>query len=263
MHHMRKIHLILTDMKRAVFSRRFLFSAIGIALIMMMAISRMGDGAPDTDVWYLMRLSIEGSGIVSTTLCLLPVFAFGLSYASEWEQKAERYWIIRTGTGSYACSKAVVCFLSGFLTVFLGMVIFILLESLSYPLYAGNINMVPNGEYEILAIRGRVTEAYLLYITHNALSGSIMAVCALLFSSIFPNTFCTATAPMLLYFALLRVTGQMELPDWLNPLYWNGGVYYAETVQRSILIKLITSIALCIFFGYFTRKNVERRLRSE
>lgn len=263
MHPMRKIHLLLTDMKRAVFSMRFLLSVVGVAMVMYMAISRMGEGMQSASVWYLMYLSISGSGIVSTTLCLFPVFAFGLSYASEWQQKAEKYWIIRTGTESYVWSKTVVCYLSGFLTVFCGMVLFVLLMSLFYPLYTGNINSIQSGDYEILAAKGHVLAAYLLYMIHNALSGSIMATCALCFSSVLPNTFCTATAPMLLYFVLLRVTTRLSLPGWLDPLYWNGGIYYADTVHTTLFIKVVTSVVVGICFGCFSKRNIERRLMNE
>lgn len=124
---MRARNLIYTDLKRSIFSLRFLLSIFGMTAMMFTAIIGMIPSTSFLSIWYLMELSIQGSGMNIMILCILPVFAFGLSYAMEKEARAERYWIIRAGSGNYALSKVLNSALSGFLTVFLGISLFAVL----------------------------------------------------------------------------------------------------------------------------------------
>ncbi len=257
---MKLIHLIITDLKRSVLSFRLILSAMGITAMMVMAIFGLMSDEEYIGVWYLMDLAIQGSGINSTIFCIFPVFAFGLSYASEWEQKADRYWLIRTGSKHYALSKTFISAVTGFLTVFLGITLFILIMSVKYPFH---VKTYSEGLYEALVEKGEVFQGCLLYMIHHSLSGAISAVCAMWFSTLLPNTFCSAVSPMLLYFALLRVTERLKLPEFMKPIYWNSGVYYAETPEKTIGIKILISFMLCFSFGCLIKRNMDRRLLNE
>lgn len=256
---MRLGRLIKTDMKRALLSWRFFVSMLGVTLLMVVALGNVMPNETNS-VWYLMESAIQGSGMTSTILCLLPVFAFGISYAAEYEQKAERYWLVRTGTTEYVISKVIVSAIGGFWTVFGGLGIFILVFSMKYPLFT---ILHSSFLYEMIASEGRILEGYLMYMIHHGLSGAIMAACAVWFSTIVPNRFCAAVAPMLLYFSLLRVTGRMKLPGYVDPAYWNSGIYYADTVGGTIFIKIITTLILCSVFCVLAKRNLDRRLLNE
>ncbi len=257
----RNCRLLLTDVGRSVFSWKFWVSAAGIPVIMLMMIG--GEAWPPqtyTSVWYLMELSIQGSGINSMALCTLPVFAFGLSYASEWEQKAQRFWLIRTGVDGYAASKVLVSFVTGFLTVFVGIGIFILVLLPFFPVHnSSNVY----GAYAVLVAGGRELEGLLLYMTHHGLTGALTAVCAMWFSTLLPNRFAAASAPTVLYFTLLRVAEGLELPRCLAPIYWNSGVYYCESAGSTLLVKFVTCAVLCAILGSFAKVNIDRRMRCD
>lgn len=255
---MTAFRLLKTDLERAVFSWRFLCSAMGVTAAMFIAIAGMLTDN-HVSIWYLMDLSIQGSGIDSMTKCILPVFAFGLSYASEWEQKAQRFWLVRAGADAYAFSKVAVSFLSGFLTIFVGIGLFIVILLPFYPFYLPWSDSL----YELLAAEGRVLAGLLLYMTHHGLTGGLTAVCSMWFSTVMPNRFAAAAAPFVLYFALRRITERMGLPGYLSPTYWVSGVYYAETAAQTIAIKLATTIVLCGIMGSYAKRNMEGRMLSE
>ena len=253
---MKTLHLICVDFRRCIFSFRFFVSVLGVPALMLAAIVGIMEGA--SSVWYLARLSLQGSGIDGMIECTLPVFAFGLSYAAEWEEKAERYWVIRTGTGGYALSKTLNCAISGFLTIFLGIGIFVLMLLPLYPAYA------PFGDssYEMLMAEGKIT-GWLLYMTHQGLTGAMTAVCGLWFSTWLPNRFATAAAPFILYFSLLRITGRMKLPPYLDPINWCSGMYDAETCLGTIVVKFTITFLLCAVMGGFAKLHIDRRLLRE
>lgn len=254
---MRARNLIYTDLKRSIFSIRFLLSVLGITAMMFAAIGNMM--SENSSIWYLMKLSIGGSGITNMTFCVLPVFAFGLSYAIENQTHAERYWIVRAGTGTYACSKVIGSAISGFLTVFLGMSLFVVILLPIWPFYG---QPCTDYTYELLMREGKVLLGFLFYISHHSLSGAIMAVCAMWCSTLLPNRFVTTVAPMTLYFTILRFRNN-NFPSLLDPIYWNSGIYDTETAGKTILIKIITSMILCMIMGIFIKINIDRRLLNE
>lgn len=250
--------LLRTDFGRAVFSWPFLCSAMGVTATMFMVIAGMLTDN-HVSIWYLMDLSMQGSGIDCMMKCILPVFAFGLSYASEWEQKAQRFWLVRTGADAYAFSRVMVSFLSGFLTIFVGIGLFIVILLPFYPVYLPWSDFL----YEMLVAEGRVLAGLLLYMTHHGLTGGLTAVCSMWFSTVIPNRFATAAAPLVIYYSLLRITERMRLPGYLSPFYWNSGVYYGETAAQTIAVKLVTTAVLCGIMGVYAKRNMERRMLCE
>lgn len=253
---MKTLHLICVDFRRCIFSFRFFASVLGVPVLMLAAIAGIMQGT--RSVWYLVNLSLQGSGMDGMIKCVLPVFTFGLSYAAEWEEKAERYWIIRTGTRRYVLSKTLNCAVSGFLTIFFGIGIFVLMLLPIYPAYA------PFGDssYEMLMAEGKII-GWLLYLTHQGLTGAMAAVCGLWFSTLLPNRFATAAAPFILYFSLLRITGRMDLPPYLDPINWCSGIYDTETCLGTIAVKFAIAFLFCAVMGEFAKLHIDRRLLRE
>lgn len=112
-------------------------------------------------------------------------------------------------------------------------------------------------------MNGQYRKGFLLYIIHHSLSGAVVSVCALWFSTLIPNRYAAAAAPMILYFTLLRLTGRMDMLHFLHPLYWVNAVYSGETVLETILLKLAISAALSTVMGCFVKINIDRRMFCE
>lgn len=252
---MKLINLLVVDLKRALFSLRFLLCVCGVSCMMFAAVlGLLGDSS---SVWYLVDMSLGGSGMASMILCILPVFAFAISFAIEWEEKVINFWIVRTGVVRYAVSKVVVSAISGFLTVALGMLFFILILSLWFPLFTHGHMDVP---YELLMEQGRTFLGMFFYITHFALSGALMAVCAMWISVYFPNRFVATAAPVVIHFTLLRITSRIDIPAYFNPTYWVEGIYSVGSSTTTLLIKLATVITLCCIMGIDTAVQMKRRI---
>lgn len=251
-------HLLWIDLKRSVLSWKFFFSVICVTGMMFAAVKNMMN--ENGSVWYYMCLSLEGSGAIFMAMCVLPVFPFGISFASEWEQRAHGFWMIRSGVRSYAYSKIIISFLSGFLVVFVGIGLFVLCTCTFAPMYFVEYIDSP---YEYLIIQGQVGKGFLLYMCHQSLGGGLIAVCGMYISTLLPDPFVSATAPLVIYFTLLRLTGRLSLPPFMDPIYWNGGLYYLETAEGTLGMKFATVAVLCLLMGIYTKKNIEGRILRE
>ncbi|MCM1065567.1 MAG: hypothetical protein NC420_14080 [Eubacterium sp.] len=254
----RVFRLFMTDMRRAVCSPQFCLGVAGVSALMLAAV--FGIQSSVESVWSLMRLATQGSGFESIELCVFPVFAYGMSYALEWEQKVQRFLLIRSGVTEYMISKLTACFLSGFLTVFLGLAVFIVLWCPFYPLYDHPISSF---RYEELMLEGKILEGYLYYMVHQGITGGISAVCGAWISTIRPNQFAAASAPLVLYFCLLRVAEGLAIPEALKPLYWEADIYDGSTAGETLLIKIGISAVLCVVMGFCALINAKRRLLRE
>lgn len=255
---MKVLLLLKTDFMRMFLSKYMLFSVLGVTAMMFAGIA--GWLKLDFSIWELMRNAIQGSGNEDLMLCVLPVIPFALSYAREKEENAVRYWVIRCGINRYACSRLIIGGIGGFLTVFLGILLFvvILLPQIpvyEYPMWA---------EYEILMQEGHFVAGIILFAAHHGISGMISAMCAIWFSTLLPNPFASAAAPLVLYVTLCRFVSRVHFnPEYLDPVWWISGIYDADTPAQTILIKLVTAFTICLILGMFAKINMGRRLRHE
>lgn len=252
------INLLQGELKRGVFSRSFLISCLGITVLLFTAVGGMLGMESYHSVWYFMSLALQGSGMASTILTILPVLAYGLSYAKEVEENSSCFFIIRSGITRYSLVKVIIAGTVGFLVVFLGLLLFILLLWTRYPFF---IHVTGDGPYDLLIEQGDTLKGVFFYLTHQGLVGALVSVSAICFSSFIPNAFTTTAAPMIIYFSLLRITSSMKLPMVIDPLYWVAAMYTAEvSATESLLMKGAVIMILCLILGTITVWRIRRRV---
>lgn len=251
------IHLLQREIKRSIFSRGFVVGVLGITALLLIAIGGLLTDESYLSVWYFMGLALQGSGMASTILTILPTFAYGLSYAKEVEENAITLFVIRTGVTKYSLTKILVSAITGFLIVFLGLTLFLLVLRLRYPFF---ISPSSEGPYDLLVNQGEILKGVLFYLTHQGLVGAFVAVSGVCFSSFVPNVFTTAAAPMIIYFSLLRITTNISLPMMIDPLYWIAAVYEGMSAVQSLLTKVLVITLLCLPLGAMTMWRIKRRL---
>ncbi|SFQ31566.1 hypothetical protein SAMN05444406_12627, partial [Caldicoprobacter faecalis] len=117
-------YLLAADLRRAILSIRFLLSACGVALVLFIA--SWGQIKFARDVLYPLGLGISGTASMLIIASILPLFPFATTFATEWQERAVRFWIVRTGIRNYSMSKVLVSAISGFLTTAVGMLMFVL-----------------------------------------------------------------------------------------------------------------------------------------
>src|SRR5690625_2125285 len=246
--------LFKANLSRSMISFSFLLSTLGVTIILLL--TAYGWFHENTDVVYLFVSSISGGTLFIIT-GILPLFAFSTSFASEWEQGATSFWLIRTGVRNYSINKVLVRALTGFLTTCLGMLLFILLLRIKFPLFVFNSTGDP---YAYLLDDGKPM-IYLIYnIFHYSLSSALFAVTALWVSTYIPNRFIALASPLALYFVIFRFMTGLDIPQYLKINTIVVGGYRGETAFNTFLFKLIPVIILCGLMGFAAVRQIRRRI---
>lgn len=232
----------------------FLLSTLGVTIILLL--TAYGWFHDQTDVVYLFASSI-GGGTLFIITGILPLFSFSTSFASEWEQGATSFWLIRTGVRNYSINKILVSALTGFLTTCLGMLLFILLLRIRFPLFVFNNTGDP---YTYLLDDGKPMIYLIFNIFHYSLSSALFAVTALWVSTYIPNRFIALASPLALYFVIFRFTTRLNIPQYLKINTIVEGGYHTGVPFQTFLFKLIPVLVLCGLMGFATVRQIRRRV---
>lgn len=214
---------------------------------------------------------LRNVGTFETMLIICCVIPYATSFCIDYNSSYIRLLKSRTGENNYIVSKVVSCGISGGLSIALGMLLFIGLVSLQYPLVD-----TAGGAYQSILMRvsydgAKAFESFLLsdlYILYFALQiylifivGAFWSVVGLTVSTLIPNPFVALFSPYILYF--LQSIFIKNFPTYLNTIniiqgnYNIGSDIFNFTYATIFIIVLV--LLLGIMFGYFAK----RRLRDE
>ncbi|MCM8900176.1 hypothetical protein KVG29_02920 [Caldicoprobacter algeriensis] len=191
---------------------------------------------------------------------ILPLFPFATTFATEWQERAVRFWIVRTGIRSYSVSKVLVSAISGFLTAAVGMLVFVFALRTRLPLFVESTTGDP---YEPLLLAGKPVQYLCYYITNYSLSAVLFAVAAMWVSTFIPNKFTAVTAPLVLYFVAHRATTGRGIPQYLRIVVLIEGMYPTGSPHTSLLLNLGIVLILCLMMGYGTVGQIRRRIQND
>ena len=255
---MRFLRLLREHLRQAL-SWRLVVCGVGVTLVMTGAISGLIVDSSEPSVWYMLNKSILGSGAFSTAICILPALTYSVTLPMEWKASATPYWIVRTGISPYAISKMIVSAVAGLLTLAVGMLLFVGIFSIRYPIY---ISSCTDTAYDALLAEGKIAAGLAGYILNYSLSGALAAACGTFVATFIPDPFVAASSPLLVYFTLTRLTSGKNLPGILNPLFWMEGIVATSSTGQAILEKFIVIAILCTGMSLAAIWQMKRRVRN-
>ena len=187
-------------------------------------------------------------------------FGFSMSFLEDWKHKYALQYIIRSGAGRYAASKAVLCFVCSWLASFIGIHLFLAILSLRRPFIVspqhGNIyeTVLP---YGALAYSG--IPYLFVFVTASITSAAyaFWTVVGLLLSTFFSNAFVVIGLPVILSYYLQEFTLLYVLPVQFNISYisrW-GGV--GTGIWSSFLYSIFFFVVLSILAGLVFYKRLK------
>ena len=244
---------MIVQLKRMVSGRFILVIVLIAALTLMLTFEWM---STQGGVWS--GLKYGAGGIQYLTLYILPAIAYSDTAASEWENRASNYWIIRSGIVNYIIPKMVTAMLAGFLCVFIGYALYVLISSVWFPvyLYDGVI-----WQYETPMKQGRYLVGYLLALTDLGISGAVSAATGMTFSILLKSRFAAVTAPLVILLALIRIT-EGFLPEWMNPAAWMALSYLSDH-EEALLYKAVAAMILISLMMLAAYLGIKRRLEND
>jgi len=225
-----------------------------------MFISCSGYISNTSDVFSLLSHALTGSGSTIFILFIAPILPYAVSFASDLEDKALTFWVIRTGASKYAISKFLSSVIAGFFSVASSMIVFSLIMLIFFPLSDGYIG--DQSGYGIL-LKNNQPWMYILVLTvHYSLSGALFAGMALTISTFVPNKFSTMAAPIVIYFVLMRLTTEAPIPNFFKPSFLIEGIYSDVSPATAFLYKLIPVVAILGLLLYITINQIKKRIEK-
>lgn len=254
---MKSLNMFLIFLRQS-FNRKLCFCVLFTTMIMSGAIVGLIDS--NASAWYLLSMAINGSGAVSLLICVIPIMPYASSLAEEYEANMIRYYTIRTGTAAYLVNKMIVSFISGFVTMFLSQLLFLLIFVNFLPLFN-----IPTSDYayEQLMANGKVIIGITMFMIHMSLSGALMAVIAVFVSTIVPNKFAAVSIPVIVYFTLSRIFQLgTNIPKFLIPAYLIEGVAGMENPIMELMLKFFTVVILSALAVVLGKIGLKRRIAN-
>ena len=215
-----------------------------------------------TDVTYIFSMMMA-LGAFKNMILLAAAFPGAGSFCSDWNHQFIRPVCIRCGVRKYSHSKVVFCAGSVFLTVFLGMLLYVfLLVAFRIPLLGENGKGVVDPLYGPLLTGDFPLLYFLVKIFLLSVASAFWGIVGLLISSWIPNYFVAVSAPFISYY-LLGEFGEY-LPDFMN---FRMLAYGYDVVSQGIGVTMLYTV---LFFGLFSfivgklfQRNMQRRVANE
>ncbi len=198
------------DLRRAVFSLRFLAAVLGFALLLDLNLPREPWPA---EAPYLFSLTYKYGFYIFFFLCA--VIPYAGSYLADMQDGYLKCLVRRVPLWAYSLSKCLTVLLSGALANLLGTGLFIADLYLRFP--AHSAAGISYSGWDTLLSQGAVAGYFLTKALLTALLGGTFATLALLLSTIIKNSFVVLAAPLLLYYFLNELTLLLPLPVWSCP----------------------------------------------
>ena len=191
---------LTTDLRRAIFSRSFVFALLGMALCVIFGaindiISVFKMEMPTVLFGYhenLFQTALK-SDIILLVVPLLAAIPYAAAFVEDVKSGYLKQCLPRTTTTRYLVGKSVSCALSGGLALLLGA----LLGFMIFTLVFSPIEIYV--DFPIPSLLGELWFSLLLVF----LSGALWATVGLLLSTLTMNAFLAYAAPFILYYVLV------------------------------------------------------------
>lgn len=146
-------------------------------------------------------------------LILLSALPFAANFADEWNSGVVKECIVRKSVKKYAVHNLLFCWFSAFIAVFLGLWLFMCIDSLFVPW--SDINLNPSYTIFEEYLRNGQGEIWLFFASIiYASSCACWSVMGMLLSVFLPNKYVAICMPLIACYFILRITRMA--PNWVN-----------------------------------------------
>ena len=216
---------------------------------------------PDTTVMDRIDLFIDLDAFRKLTVIFAAV-PFTANFADEWKNRVTAYCVTRKGVKKYAASNVLLCAVTSFLALFLGILLYMLVMSFFVDFdtpgkYVGDTGY----PYCELYTYGPRWLYPIIRVFIFSVSGSMWCVMGLMLSAFVPNKYVAVCSPVVASYVVERITMQLPVKFSLYslsvsfPLIYNSVVTFIYTTMFFTVIS-----AVCGFVFYFV---LRKRVRNE
>ena len=206
--------------------------------------------------------SLKANGIVSCYNFMMDIgsfrrmtmFAAALPFTSQFctelKSNSTVLIVVRSSRRNYIVSHVIVCFLTAFATVFIGMMLCIGALDLFFPFFVESFNEY-DGAFFSLMNSSNTVPALVLW-----------AVSGLALSAVFPDIFVAFCAPVIMNYLLEFVSFEVDFfPDLLALSLTHTDISDNRAICAVYIISVLT--LLTVVFAFIFSKAAGRRIRNE
>lgn len=244
--------LLLSNFKRAFCSKWYIISVIGTVIMCFISTHSYFDKS--SDLLYVIDLMIN-LGLFKKVIVFFSAIPFVTVFCQDYNSGYINSVVSRSGEKSYILSNMVICVVSGFSAVFLGIMLFSGIILPFFPLKASSVytNIASNTPF-----------IYLLFlISIFSLYAAMWTAAGLAMSSILPDKYAALGSPLIFGYILEELT--LKLPPHLN-LYAMSHPGW-EILGKSVFLDYFYTISVFVFVivisGCIFSHFVKRRIRNE
>lgn len=157
---------------------------------------------------------ISGFGRVSENNGIVRGSAFHPNFSDEWKSKITPYCVTRRSVKKYAVSNVALCFLTAFLTLFIGIMLYMLGASFFSEFDRHDPNIYTRMPYHELLNDDPRWLYPIVRVFVFSVSGGMWCVMGLMLSALIPNKYVAVCAPVVASYIVERIT--MQFPPRLS-----------------------------------------------
>lgn len=249
------IRMIKTDLWRLLSSAQFYCAIAGVTLLYLYGGRQAG---------YLSSVYqyYDFSGYFSTAILVYAFCAVAFSgcFIEDGEHQSWLLMIQRKGLKRYVRSKVLVCFLSGIITMIVGVLLFALIMHTQRPLLEETEALEDLSRSDTFGVLIRQRTIWLYFICSASVTGMLGGIFSLLsaYLSLYePHRLFAVSAPVVgFYFIVNFLTGNLGLPVYFNIwiIYGVGYSMFGNGLWNLLYALAVTAVAVAVLERLIFRK---------
>lgn len=250
-----------TDLRRRVFSPSFIVMTLIAALSYFISAAeelKFVWNSKSCDILYLHMIAFD-LGFLSTLAVLCCTALNCTAFLNDYESSFYRGCILRSGKHRYTAAKFLSCVVTGGLILALGLIIFVLILRLRFPLANPNGGIVDSAQHSKSLMGELITEGH--YVGYFAvlallsfLYGGMWSAVGLCVSAFIPDKYAASFSPfIILKFSELFLTGNFYFDNILSGYFDFGGI------AQDLLFAIAYLGTITVVFGVIFCIKAERR----
>ena len=243
--------MLRVDFRRVFSSFGFYATVLCKFLVFLLSASeeiQLVAGSEGASVYYFFN-AVNSFNSLADIMLIVATLPFALSFCEDWQNKYYRSLLIRSNISSYCWARALVCFLTTFLAIFLGMMVFIGVLSIWFPITAPG-----DGEFDIFkvfALNGKPMVSLTFFCVIRGFASAFWSIVSLTFSAYIANVFVALTAPLIVN-KLLAVLFNILLPYRYSISFLTEGIVdmgsWSWSLAFPCLLFTVLSLILILLF---------------
>lgn len=245
---------LIADLKRALFSRRFLISCVAYGLLLCLNSPEEKYNSASLNFYVMYNAGFFNMFFICAAI------PFSGCFAADAKNGLLPYAIIRVGLKKYSVAKIVVTYISAFAVTSIGSSILVLFLCCRSPLEIEFF--VDFWGYDALLGNQQYLQYFFTRITLTSSIGAAFAVIGLYLSSFNEQELTAAISPIVIYYVYNEFANWGIIPRQLNISYLLfAPIDDNKSISMNVLYAIFFSLFITFSFGILFFLKIQRRRR--